>query len=225
MLSFLKHLSVLLMVLLFAQAAPFSQGVHNNSTNTQPISRPGISDTSAMPTTMQTIQRVDAIYTTAVSIDFASTNLATPTMMSATTLLNETATENSWTNATDDCLGLHRRSEPTPWLTHRAPLGRKGGKGFQSDCGKPSKTTRKLSRAVIAGIILGSVFGLSALAAITTLVYKILTRDGRGAEAEAKRQARRVRSEQADRARAELRNIDFVRKEAKETRSTENASG
>ncbi|RYP82456.1 hypothetical protein DL770_005569 [Monosporascus sp. CRB-9-2] len=224
MFSFLKHLSILLIVLLLAKAAPFSQGAQLNSTNTQTISRPGISDTLAMPTTMQTIQRVDVIHMTAVSIDFASTHLETPTMISATTLLNATATEDAWTDATDDCLGLHRRSEPTLWLTHRAPFGRKGGKSSHSDCGKPSKTARKLSMAVIAGIVLGSVFGLSALAAITTLVYKIVTRDGRGAEAEAKREARRVRSEQMSRARAELKNIDFVRKEAKETRNTENAS-
>ncbi|RYP13983.1 hypothetical protein DL765_006649 [Monosporascus sp. GIB2] len=224
MFSFLKHLSILLMVLLFAQAAPFSQGAHHNSTDTQPPSRPGISDTSVMPTIMQTIQRVDVIYTTAVSIDFATTDLATETTGSATTLLNATATEDTWTDATDDCLGLHRRSESTPWLTHRAPFGRKGGKGSHSDCGKPGKTTRKLSTAIIAGIVLGSVFGLSALAAITTLVYKILTRDGRGAEAEAKRQARQARSEQVDRARALLQDVDFVRKEAKETRNTENVS-
>ncbi|RYP67212.1 hypothetical protein DL771_007374 [Monosporascus sp. 5C6A] len=224
MFSILKHLSILLMVLLFAQAAPFSQGAHHNNTNTQPSSRPGISDASAMPTTMQTIQRVDVLYMTAVSINFASTHLATPTMVSATTQLNATATEDAWTDATDDCLGLHRRSEAALWLTRRAPFGRKGGKGSHSDCGKASKTARKLSMAVIAGIVLGSVFGLSALGAIATLVYKVVTRDGRGAEAEAKREARRVRSEQMSRARAELKNIDFVGKEAKETRNTENAS-
>ncbi|RYO74282.1 hypothetical protein DL766_007590 [Monosporascus sp. MC13-8B] len=187
MFSFLKHLSILLMVLLFVQAAPFSQGTHHNSTDTEPLSRRGISDTSAMPTIMQTIQRMD-------------------------------------TDATDDCLGLHRRSESTPWLTHRAPFGRKGGKGSHSDCAKPSKTARKLPTAVIAGIVLGSVLGLSALAVITTLIYKILTRDGRGAEAEAKRLARQARSERVDRARAALQNVDFVRKETKETRNTKNVS-
>ncbi|RYP49483.1 hypothetical protein DL768_004842 [Monosporascus sp. mg162] len=90
--SFLKNLSILLMVVLLAQAAPFSQGARHNSTNTQTVSRPGISDTLAMPTVMQTIQRVNVICTTAVSIDFAPTHLATPTTISVTTLLNATAT-------------------------------------------------------------------------------------------------------------------------------------